>query len=220
MLAEMDEENFNKEKTAMIYDTTTDYIIKLYEESFNTEPDDVRPHKKRHLDPLSTSSAASEALPNCELDEFTIQMYQKIQAASVSGDSEKLDCVPQQLEKKRREFRNTISRQVEEYVYYCQHAMDVANDLKECYGNDCYQKEKATIVFQRITYFKDAYYAFKFFDLYKWWHVFGKKRWPEMATAASIMLGKPTHNGFQERVFSRGTYTDTKTTAVFKREEL
>ena len=31
-----------------------------------------------------------------------------------------------------------------------------------------------------------------------------------LSTAALIFLGKPTHNAFQKRVFSRGTYTDTK----------
>jgi hypothetical protein len=30
----------------------------------------------------------------------------------------------------------------------------------------------------------------------------------ELAIATLISLGKPTHNVFQERVFSRGTYTD------------
>ena len=42
----------------------------------------------------------------------------------------------------------------------------------------------------------------------KWWELFGSKRWPSLGLAASIVLGKPSHNGFQERVFSRGTFFD------------
>ena len=35
-------------------------------------------------------------------------------------------------------------------------------------------------------------------------------KYRHLSTTALIFLGKPTHNAFQERVFSRGTYTDTK----------
>ena len=38
----------------------------------------------------------------------------------------------------------------------------------------------------------------------------GHLRFPKVAVAASIVLGKPYHNGFQERVFSTGTWSDGK----------
>jgi hypothetical protein len=159
----------------------------------------------------NSSEVVTEALPDCELDEFTIRMYQKIQAASLTENIINFESNEQvQPQKRKQEWKDKIYKQIKEYIYYCQNVMDVAEDLKAGYGNGRYIKEKNSIVFARIINFKDAYYAFKYFDLYKWWYVFGKKCWPELTTAASIMLEKPTHNGFQVHVYSRGTYTDTK----------
>ena len=60
-------------------------------------------------------------------------------------------------------------------------------------------------------------YISKFFDSVKWWQQH-ENIYPELAAAASILLGKPTHNAFQERVFSRGTYSDTKLRKRLKEE--
>ncbi len=62
----------------------------------------------------------------------------------------------------------------------------------------------------RIVVKKDAMYISNYFDLMKWWKIYGSYQYKELSTGASIFLGKPTHNGFQERVFSRGTYADCK----------
>lgn len=64
---------------------------------------------------------------------------------------------------------------------------------------------------------EDALYISQFFDSVKWWQQH-ENIYPELAAAASILLGKPTHNAFQERVFSRGTYTDTKLRKRLKEE--
>jgi hypothetical protein len=63
----------------------------------------------------------------------------------------------------------------------------------------------------------DALYVSKFFDVTKWW-MKHETKFPELAMGASILLGKPTHNAFQERVFSRGTYSDTKLRKRLKEE--
>jgi hypothetical protein len=135
-------------------------------------------------------------------------MYQKIQAASLTENIINFESSEQvHLQKRKQEWKDAINKQMKEYIYYCQNVMNVEEDLKAGYGNSRYIKEKNSIVFVRTINFRDAYYAFKYFDLYEWWFVFGKKRWLKLTAAASIMLGKPTHNG---SVFRRGTYTDTK----------
>ena len=48
------------------------------------------------------------------------------------------------------------------------------------------------------------------FDTLKWWKQFVTRNFAEMSCGASVLFGKPTHNGFQERVFSRGNYADCK----------
>ena len=55
---------------------------------------------------------------------------------------------------------------------------------------------------------RDAFYALKLFDVFAWWKNVGLLRFPKLAIVASILLAKPFHNGYQERVFSRGTATD------------
>ena len=45
-------------------------------------------------------------------------------------------------------------------------------------------------------------------DVFGWWKNVGMLRFPKIAVAASILLAKPFHNGYQERIFSRGTFTD------------
>jgi hypothetical protein len=86
--------------------------------------------------------------------------------------------------------------------------MDVVADLQK-FGNVLYEKEKKNIDFLRINHpICDGHYAHKYFDVLKWWKVIGVKRWPSIATAAAAVLGKPSHNAFQERVFSRGTFKD------------
>ena len=47
-------------------------------------------------------------------------------------------------------------------------------------------------------------------DVFSWWRKFGKKDFPHLYLGAMIVLGKPSHNGFQERVFSLGNYKDSQ----------
>ena len=85
-------------------------------------------------------------------------------------------------------------------------------------GNELYKTmlEKNQIDHVRIQKW-DALYISKFFDVVQWWKDH-EGTYPELAVAATITLGKPTHNAFQERVFSRGTYTDTKLRKRLKEE--
>jgi hAT family C-terminal dimerisation region len=46
------------------------------------------------------------------------------------------------------------------------------------------------------------------FDVLHWWRYIGKNVYPKLSLAAPILLGKPAHNGYQERVFSLGKYCD------------
>ena len=86
-------------------------------------------------------------------------------------------------------------------------------DAKFGYANQNYKSDSFNGKVERELIgddIKDAFYTYKYFDILEWWKKFGNKQWPELASAAAILIGKPTHNGFQERVFSRGTYKDCK----------
>ena len=87
------------------------------------------------------------------------------------------------------------------------------------YGNERYKldKKRNRINYTMITLVNDAAYVGKYFDVLGWWMA-NNHLYPELAVRACLVLGKPTHNGFQERVFSRGTYQDTKLKKRLKEE--
>jgi hAT family C-terminal dimerisation region len=51
-------------------------------------------------------------------------------------------------------------------------------------------------------------YASTRFGILHWWQHIGKSVYPKLAIGAPIILSKPAHNGYQERVFSIGKYCD------------
>ena len=88
--------------------------------------------------------------------------------------------------------------------------LNIMNTL-EIAGNDAYEKaKKSKSIDKNRLEDKDILYAKDFFDVLKWWLVVGANTYPYLSVAAYIILGKPSHNGFQERVFSSGTFKDSK----------
>jgi hAT family C-terminal dimerisation region len=61
-------------------------------------------------------------------------------------------------------------------------------------------------------------YAAPRFDVLQWWRNIGQSVYPKLALAAPIILGKPAHNGYQERVFSLGKYCDNTLRNKMKQE--
>jgi hypothetical protein len=59
-----------------------------------------------------------------------------------------------------------------------------------------------------VTLVKDPIYMAWMFDVFAWWRALGRNRFKFLEVCALIVLGKPIHNGFQERMFSIGTFTD------------
>jgi hypothetical protein len=63
---------------------------------------------------------------------------------------------------------------------------------------------------------KDAINTASKFDVFAWWYEYGRNRFPYMEVCALIVFAKPIHNGFQEQVFSRGTFTDDQLRSKMK----
>lgn len=121
-------------------------------------------------------------------------------------------------ERKRADIRAGIHRNVLAYTAECRTASFARLSLEK-FGNKLYEKEKDSIDIHRIMPpYKDGHYIYKYFDVTRWWSEDGCRKFPYLALAASIVLGKPSHNGFQERVFSRGTYFDSALKQRMKEE--
>jgi hypothetical protein len=48
------------------------------------------------------------------------------------------------------------------------------------------------------------------FDVFGWWRVVGRNKLKSLEICVLIILANPIHNGFQEKVFSGGTFTMAK----------
>jgi hypothetical protein len=122
------------------------------------------------------------------------------------------------FEEQKKAQRDLIAIQVESYIRYCSE-IKIMKLLKE-FGNDEFKKVESylEILDPSSKKFKDASYIANLFDLLKWWKLFGTKNFKELSCGAAVLFGKPTHNGFQERVFSRGTYADCKLKKKLKPE--
>jgi hAT family C-terminal dimerisation region len=100
---------------------------------------------------------------------------------------------------------------MDEYVENCKN-MDMI-DWLDSMGNDEYKNDRQQNLVDedilRDYYKKGIMYVYNYFDVLTWWRVNAGK-YNELSVAATIVLGKPTHNAFQERVFSMGTHKDTR----------
>lgn len=161
---------------------------------------------------LSEKSVSNDGV---DISEQEMELY-----SSVNDDIEFENILvvnKQQIQGRRRDaIRNKIKSSMEDYIEYCKGI--TMDKYLEVHGNDYYKDlvEKKTLETIRIEK-GDALYVSKFFDVTKWW-MKHETQFPELALGASIILGKPTHNAFQERVFSRGTYADTKLRKRLKEE--
>jgi hypothetical protein len=109
-----------------------------------------------------------------------------------------------------QELENSLNMSFLQYKQYCED-LDIG-DYYNNYGNDKYKRmvDKEHAKFDNDnTHFYDVLILIKYCNE----TLFCKDKqgvYPELSLAAVIVLGKPTHNAFQERVFSKGTYIDTK----------
>lgn len=143
-----------------------------------------------------------------DIDEHTMLLYRQLQQEEVIME---IQSESANYESAKIKLKDRIVNMIKEYRQECQ-SMNMVQWLDEN-GNDNYQAEKinnSSVLYTKIGTFTDAGYTSRFFDVLKWWKLVGDIKYKELGVAAAIFLGKPTHNGFQERVFSRGTYSDTK----------
>jgi hypothetical protein len=107
-----------------------------------------------------------------------------------------------------------LREEVNQYMQYISKVDYV--DLIRRYPSSLYKKE--TFDRDRVVVVKDPIYAASMFDVFGWWRSYGRENFKLIELCALIVFGKPIHNGFQERVFSRGTFTDDQLRRRMKEE--
>lgn len=212
---QLDSDNFTAERIQQIYDKVKLFVIDLFKEKHlnkdemcvkSTESEELKEDSKPPAVPTNVLALLAT------MDESTRMLYNARmntdKAGIVSENDTRVASDNETLERRKLDISNRIDCSFLDYIDHCK-KMDVLEVLKTI-GNETYEKEKNTIVAERITIMKDVYYCYRYFDVLKWWKFQGSEKCPMLSVAAAIVLGKPTHNGFQERVFSRGTYFDHK----------
>lgn len=112
------------------------------------------------------------------------------------------------LENMMEDMRINIEQELQSYVDYCKKIN--WTEVLSKHGTEKYFKFlKEKQVNEKKMNFNPRYTR-SFFDVMGWWRDTGYKLFPKLSVAALIVLAKATHNGYQERVFSIGTFLDTK----------
>lgn len=208
----LDEVNFADEKIESYFDLACKFVYNHFETSVEKEVVAVE----------DTSHSINNIVDNDDSGEINHQekhkrfLYEKAKARKQSRNKSGPDLV-QSLDKKKQELLKKIKLKMADYREECGE-LNVSSWLNE-HGNDLYhslKEKKNGIDFKKILE-NDVIYISKFFDVLEWWKI-KESTYPELAVGACIVLGKPTHNAFQERVFSRGTYTDSKLRKQLKEE--
>jgi hAT family C-terminal dimerisation region len=186
---------------------TVDYVYELFEDSVQ---DDT--NKNSTIKDLVHSESKIPAVittggNNRELNDQEKELFSFVRER-VTIEKEIVNNSYENILRLKKDLRKKIKSSLKNYKVECRN-MDMLQYLEEN-GNKLYKTMVANkkLEVDRILG-NDALYVSKLFDATKWWQDHELK-YPELTLAATILLGKPTHNAFQERVFSRGTYTDTK----------
>jgi hypothetical protein len=211
----MDKINFNEDKLDSIESAMIDYLYDLHkgvvwedseldedkDSSGNGQPQ-LKKQKVKNCWEIEMSDAPEEK------DALMKSLYEEIRADTNKEKKSKRN-YETIVETRKVKLTQTLKLQVSSYIRYCKE-MDIVSILEE-FGNVEYRtdEKRKVIDLKKLSYYKDALYANQYFDILVWWNVYGRNNFPLLTPGASIILGKPTHNAFQERVFSRGTYADS-----------
>jgi hypothetical protein len=144
------------------------------------------------------------------IDDYDRMVYDSVMADAPIDPALQVTTEEMCWEERKKELKEKVISQFKEYEAYWHEDINMEKRL-DLFGNKDYfdEKRKETLRREKILKYRDPLYVSGLFDVLKWWAEVGVSSFPELATAAAVLLGKPTHNGFQERVFSRGTYADS-----------
>jgi hypothetical protein len=218
----MDNVNFSAEKIESYFDEIVEAIFAMHEESMLekiAKQNEENQEKEEQLRNENSARSDEMDLNNIEgLDDYTkmlvTQLRNKGKMTNLAREN-----TQNNSEQILEEYKEKIRGQLNNYRnFWTSENLNMVTILDE-FGNQRYKidKKRNKINYHMITLINDAAYVGKYFDVLSWWMA-NDNLYPELAIIAALVLGKPTHNGFQERVFSRGSYQDTKLKKRLKEE--
>jgi glycyl-tRNA synthetase beta subunit len=213
-LNSLDTKNFGEHRIQEYFEDTIKFVYDLFVDTV-VEDDEETIQVVDSNEVEAAVTVEYYGREGSEINDQELELYNRVQR-KVASENVVVVTMQQTMERKRNELLEKIKNMMKVYRVECKKIKMVA--YLEENGNDLYKSmvTKKTVDHNRIK-FGDALYISKFFDAAKWW-MKHESKYPELAMGASILLGKPSHNAFQERVFSRGTYSDTRLRKRLKEE--
>jgi hypothetical protein len=215
----MDGNSFDELMVGEIHSSMVDCIYNLHSETVYKRTDeemlaDLRAADTARVDEVQQDSKSDDDDDDDDDDlqsPFQKMLYKKVAEQRTNRVGTNLPTrFEQHYENKRKTLKENVQEEVQNYLNYCKDLN--IEQLLDTYGTDEYftMKLNKDKTIKKIFQSGDPLKCSNLFDLMKWWRNYGCKKYQLLGSAASVALGKPTHNGFQERVFSRGTYQDCK----------
>jgi hypothetical protein len=111
-------------------------------------------------------------------------------------------------EEKLTEMKIKIRSEIDKYFLHCR-SIDWVKTLEDHPTENYVKEEVQAVLMENNTQLKNPLYLAHRFDVLAWWRKVGSIMFPFMSVGAPIILAKPAHNGYQERVFSLGKFCDS-----------
>lgn len=197
-LQKLDGENFDTFGWETAVSKTLSFIFKMktYDGPHEQIEPSLRQPSQLNVDEKEESSSRDG---NIEADDFFGTLLEEEFTETTdcwSADKEELSS------RARRVAEEKVKTELDSYIHYCK-TTDWVKELERFHRSDL----KVNLDRHKIERSKDPQYVGERFDVLAWWRQ-NSINFPHVAAAASIILAKPYHNGFQERVFSKGTAFD------------
>ena len=211
----MGDDNFTDEKLAATQEKAILFIVGLFKDKVVQQhatksakepvgpPLGVVQHVDATVPPAPASVVAVDGFD--EDDEMFLSVLKE--AGAVAGS------VPAQgmtLESMLEDLKKKVTDEFKSYVEYCKQM--VWKEVLAKHGTEKYNKLLGNKTVNEQSLNINPRYTRTMFDVIGWWRFTGHRLFPRLAVAALIVLAKAAHNGYQERVFSIGTFLDTKQT--------
>jgi hypothetical protein len=162
-----------------------------------------REEKKKKEEEEKDEVQKEVAMLETEVDEFTRSLYEDVITLNHQDTGNKVSSLSKDKKyyhAKWQTLYDTIKVQVITYIKFCKD-MNMLLVLEQN-GNEVFKNDVECNHVNRSKIIKgtDAVYVAKYFDLLLRWKQEGSRSFAEVSCAALVMLGKPNHNAFQERV--------------------
>jgi hypothetical protein len=168
---------------------TVHYIADLYRKGFGkltAEQEQQQPKKKKPKKDTSSCVVGEQH------DDFLTTLLEDMKEKNVINDSD-IDDVNSDGEEtevvKEARFLTMIEVELEDYMFCCSQVNWA--DLCELFPTDKYSNNGEPINYDLIMKTKDPQYTATLFDVLAWYKTIERPRFGQIASAASIRLGKP-----------------------------